>query len=173
MGPTSFVMQHPCLYDALQVVLGKRDYKIETFPPQRADEPLAERIGLRSPHRRLEHLQPQVAYALVKLLREDAIAVMYQKSVGMVSGNGFAQLLQGPRRCRMRRDIGMQDAARGMFHDDEHVEEAKGGCDHHTEITGHNGLGMIAHKGLPALGRRTFPSPRVQARGQIRAYGTR
>jgi hypothetical protein len=27
---------------------------------------------LRSPHRRLEHPQPQVADALVKLLREDA-----------------------------------------------------------------------------------------------------
>src|SRR5437016_13282335 len=113
MGPTSFVMQHPCLYDALQVVLGKRDYKIETFPPQRADEPLAERIGLRGPHRRLEHPQSQVAYVLVKLLREDAIAVMDKEAVATVRGNGFAQLLQGPRRCRMRRDIDMRDAARG------------------------------------------------------------
>src|SRR5262244_3700823 len=57
----------------------------------------------------------------------------------------------------MRRDIGMQDAARGMCHDDEHGEEAKGGGDHHTAITGHNGLSMITHKGLPALGLHAFP----------------
>src|ERR671923_1781237 len=100
-------MQRPYLDDASQMVLSQRDHKIETFPPQRADEPLAEGIGWRSPHRRLEHPQPQVADALVKLLREDAIAVMYQASVGMVSGNGFAELLEGPRRCRMRRDMGM------------------------------------------------------------------
>src|SRR5262252_2983165 len=98
---------------------------------------------------------------------------MDQASVGMVRGNGFAQLLQRPRRCWMRCDIGMQDAARGMFHDDEHVEEAKGCGDHHTEIASHDGLGMMAHKGLPALSRRAFPSPRMQALGQILAYGTR
>src|SRR5919109_4569090 len=128
------------------MVLTQWNEAIETFPPQRADEPLAERIGLRRPHRRLEHPQAQVTDALVKLWREDAIAVMNQESVGMVSGNRCAQLLEGPRRCRMRRDMGMQDAARGMFHDDEHVEEAKGCGDHHTAITGHNGLGMIAYK---------------------------
>jgi len=149
------------------------NHVIQAFPPQRADEPLAERLGLRSPHRRLAHSQSQVADALVKLLREDAIAVVNQESVGMVSRNRFAELLESPRRGRMRRDMGMQDAARGMLHDDEHLEEPKGCCDHHTEITGHDGLGMIAHKGLPALGRRTFPSPRVQARGQILEYGTR
>ncbi len=129
---TCVVMAYPLREDAPHMVCREGNQVIHAFPPQRADEPLAEGIGLRSPHRRLEHPQPQVVDALVKLLREDAIAVMYQA-----------------------------------------LEEAKGCCDHHTEITGHNGLGMIAHKGLPALGRRTFPSPRVQALGPILAYGTR
>ena len=89
------------------MVCAQRNQKVEALPPQRADKSLAERIGLRSPHRRLEHPQPQVTYALVQLLREDAIAVMYQESVSMVSRNRFAELLQGPQRCRIRRDIGM------------------------------------------------------------------
>ena len=42
----------------------------------------------------------------------------------------------------MRRDVGMQDAARSMFHDDKHLEEAKGYRDHHTEITRHDRPGM-------------------------------
>ena len=58
-----------------------------------------------------------------------------------------------------------------MFHEHKHVEEAKGRRDHDAEITGHDGPGMIADKGLPALRRRTFPSTRVQAFRQILAYG--
>src|SRR5262249_52802865 len=122
-------------------------------------------------YRRLEHPQPQVADAWVQLLREDTITVMKQESVGMVRGNRFAQLVQGPRRCRVRRDIGIYNAARGMFNDDEHIEEAKGRRDHDAEITGHDRLGMIAYKGLPTLRRRSFASTRVQAFRQILAYG--
>jgi hypothetical protein len=59
-----------------------------------------------------------VADAVVQLLREDTITVMQQESVGMVSGNRFAELLQGPRRCRMRCDIGMQDAASAAYQRD-------------------------------------------------------
>jgi len=167
------IMRYPYCEQSSHMVFRQGDDKVETFSPQRANEPFAEGIGLRSPHRRLEHPQPQVADALVKLLREDAIAVMDQEAVGMVSGNRFAQLLQGPRRCWMRRDIGMQDAARSMFHDDEHVEEAKGGCDHYAEVTGHDRLGMIAHKRAPALGSHAFAPTVVHARRHVLPYSAR
>jgi hypothetical protein len=91
------------------MVCGEWNHKVHALPPQGADEPLAECIGLRSPYRRLKHPQPQVADALVQLLREDTITVMNQESVGMVSGHRFAQLLQGPRRYRVRRDIGISN----------------------------------------------------------------
>jgi len=61
---------------------------------------------------RLAHPQPQVADALVKLLREDAIASC-SKHRSMVSGNRFAQLWRSTS-CRVRRDIGIYDAARGI-----------------------------------------------------------
>ena len=120
------IMWHPYVQQTPEMVLGQWNDKVQTLPPQRAQEPFAQRVRLRCLRRRFQYSQPEVADALVKLLREDAIAVMQQASVGMVSGNRFAELLQGPRRCRMRRDIGMQDAARGMLHEDEHVEETKG-----------------------------------------------
>src|SRR5712691_7392069 len=121
--------------------------------------------------RRFQDLQSQVAYALIKLLGENAVAVMNQEAVGMVSGNRFAQLLEDPRRGRIRRDIGMYDTARGMFHNDEDIEKAKGCCHHHAEVTCDDRLGMMTHKSLPSLRRRAFPSTRIQALGQIRAYG--
>ena len=45
--------------DAAQVVLSQRDHEVQTFPPQRADEPFAEGIGLRTLRRRFEDLSPR------------------------------------------------------------------------------------------------------------------
>ena len=78
MRATCVVMAYPLREDAPHMVCREGNQIIHAFPPQRADEPLAEGIGLWCPHRRLAHPQPQVVDALVKLLREDAIAVMYQ-----------------------------------------------------------------------------------------------
>jgi hypothetical protein len=50
----------------------------------------------------------------------------------------------------------MEDAASGMFHKDKDIQEPEGCRHNNAEITGHDGLGMIAHKGLPALGCGTF-----------------
>ena len=121
---------------------GEGNEEVQTLPPQRADEPLAERIGLRCPHWRLEHPQSQVADALVELLRENAVAVMEQKAILMVSRDRFTELLQRPGGGRVRCDIGMQHAAGRMFHQHKHVEQAKSCGDHHAEVTGDNRLGM-------------------------------
>ena len=40
----------------------QRNNTVQTFPPQRADEPLAERISLWTLGRRLEDLESQVLY---------------------------------------------------------------------------------------------------------------
>ena len=108
---------------------------------------------------------------LVELRREDAIAIMEEEAIAMVRWDRFAQLLQCPGGRGMCRHIDMQDPACRVFHEHKHVEEAKGRRDHDTEVTGHDRLGMIAHKGPPALRRRAFPSTRVQALGQILPYG--
>jgi len=89
-------MQHPCSQKAPQVIFGQGHHKVQAFLPQRADEPLAEGICLGALRWRFQDPQSQVPYALIKLLGENAVAVMEQKTVGMVSGNSFAQLLQGP-----------------------------------------------------------------------------
>ena len=55
----------------------------------------------------------------------------------------------------------VENTASGVLHHHKHVEQAKSGGDHHAEVTRDDGLGMIAHKGLPVLGGRAFPSTRV------------
>jgi hypothetical protein len=95
---------------------------------------------------------------------------MDEEAVAMISRDGFAELLERPVGRGMGRHMAVEYAARGVLHHHKDVEKAKGRRDHHTEITRHDRLGMLAHKDAPALCRRAFPSSRVQARGQILAY---
>ena len=108
-----------------------------------------------------------MAYALVQSSRENTVSIMDEEAVAMVSGDGFAQLLERPWGCGMGRHIAVEHAARGVLHHDKHVEEAKSDGDHHAEVTCDDRLGMITHKGLPALGSRAFPSTRVHALGHV------
>src|SRR5262245_5699491 len=48
------------------MVCGEWNQKVHALPPQGADEPLAQGVGLRSPYRRLEHPQPQVTDVVIQ-----------------------------------------------------------------------------------------------------------
>jgi len=50
-------------------------------------------ISLRTSRRRPEHAQPHMRNGLVELWRENAIAIMNEKTVAMVRRDGFPQLL--------------------------------------------------------------------------------
>jgi len=149
------------------VVFRQGNHAVQALPPERADEPLAERIGLGILGWSSQHLESQVVDTAVELCREDAIPVMEEETVAMVRRDRFAQLLQRPDRRGVRRDIDVEDAPRGVFHHDKHVEQAKGRRDHYTEVTGHDRPRMIAHKGAPALGRGAFASPTLEAFGHV------
>jgi hypothetical protein len=89
----------------------------------------------------------------------------------MIGRDGFAQLLDRPRCRRGCRDMVVQDATGRVFHNHEHREEAKRSRDHNAAITGHDGLGMSAHKRPPVLGRHAMPSTMVEALRPILPHG--
>jgi hypothetical protein len=95
------IMAHPCMQEAAQVVLGERDEKVQAFMPARPQEPLTEGIRLGTPWQRVEDLQPQVVYRLVKQLGEDRIAVMDEE--GVLPGHPTDQRLQVSRKRRSSR----------------------------------------------------------------------
>src|SRR5262245_45131468 len=98
---------------------------------------------------------------------------MEKKPIGVIRWERFAQLLKRPVGRRMGCHIDVEEAARGVLHDHEDIEEAKGGGEHHAEITCDDRLSMIAHKRLPALGGPTMPSTVVHTLGHILADGPR
>ena len=59
-------MGHPFLHDAVEMPLVQRDHKIQTLSPQSPDDPFADRIGHGRPYWRLEDVEAQMPYALVK-----------------------------------------------------------------------------------------------------------
>jgi hypothetical protein len=80
------------------VVLGERDQEVQAFPPQRAQEPLTETIGLGTPHGCFQHPEPQVAHALVELLRRRTAGCHFPASWAWY-GDGPTHRIKKDRLC--------------------------------------------------------------------------
>src|SRR5438876_11914211 len=76
---------------------------------------------------------------------------MNQESVDMITRDGFSELLHGPGCSRMGRDIAVKNAATSHFHRHEHVQHSQASRDGYQEVSGHDGLGVIADKRPPVL----------------------
>ena len=62
-----------------------------------------------------------------------------------------------PGRCRMSRDVTVQNAATADFHDHQNIQHPEPCRDRHQEISGHHGLGVIPHEASPVLGGGSPP----------------
>ena len=75
---------------------GHRNQPVETLAPNRADEALADRVGLGTTWWRFKDLDTEVMDRFVEVCGKDAIAIMQQVPVSRIEPDGLAQLLQGP-----------------------------------------------------------------------------
>jgi hypothetical protein len=100
------------------VVFSQWDEEIQAFSAERTDDPFAEAVSLGTSRWRFEYTQSHVCNGLVKLGRENAIAVMDEKTVAMVRRDGFAQLLECPRRCRVGCYIAVHNPSGLVFDND-------------------------------------------------------
>ena len=67
--------------------------EVKAFSAERTDDPFTEAISLGTSRWRFEYTQSHVCNGFLELWRENAIAVMDEKTVAMVRGDGFSQLL--------------------------------------------------------------------------------
>jgi len=89
-------MGYPCGQETLHMVRRQRDHKVQAFPPQRADEPLAEGMGLGTLRWCFEDSQAQATDMVVKLRGDNAVPIMQEETVSVIRWDGFTQLLQCP-----------------------------------------------------------------------------
>ena len=79
------------------MVFRQWNQEVKAFSAERTDDPFTEAVGLGTSRWRFEYTRSHVCNGLVELGRENAIAVMDEKTVAMVRGDGFSQLLECPR----------------------------------------------------------------------------
>ena len=150
---SSVVMRHPVAKDSAQVTLVDGNHIIQTFSSNRSNQPRTEGVCLRSPDRGPDWRNPEVLDRLVELRRKGGMSIMNEKAIGVVTGNGFAKLLQGPISRGMLGHIAVKNATRSDFDQQQHVEDTKAGGDGDHEITGNDRLRIIVDECLPGLRR--------------------
>jgi hypothetical protein len=79
--------------------------------------------------------------------RRYAVAIMKQVSKSSLESNDFAQLLQGPGRCWMGRDVDMNQATATLLDHDKQVQPAEGGGNDEREIARDDALSVQAQEG--------------------------
>ena len=109
-------MRNPCPQDLPDVRLIDGDHEVETLPPDGTDQPLAKGVSLGRTVRRSQWCYAQDTKRGIELRGEDAIAVVNDEPVALVSGNALAELLQCPFRRGMLRHIEVDDSARSHLH---------------------------------------------------------
>ncbi len=80
----------------------------------------------------------------------------------------LAELLRGPRRGRMRRDIQVDDAASLVGQNDEHKENAEGRSRNREEVDRGELGNVVGEEGTPRLRRRTTETPQVLRHRRLR-----
>ena len=72
---------------------------------------------------------------------------MNYKSISMIDPKRLSELLQRPFGIRMCCHIVMEDSTGVQVHDDEYIEDAESGCDHHEEVGCQNRYRMVVEEG--------------------------
>src|SRR5215471_11171499 len=133
MWPPAVITRGPPTNNPLEMTFVERNQVVQTLPAKAPARP--------------QNSHPQVRQTLVDLLSEDAVAIVDQEAVGMISWQRFPELLQRPFRRGMGSDVLVENPAGSDLYDDEDVEGPEGGGDHHEEVAGHHGFGMITDEG--------------------------
>src|SRR6516165_6662800 len=112
-----------------------------------------------------------MTHALIDVFGENSIPVMAEHAVGVISRDGFSELLHGPRRCGMRRDIDMKEPSARLLNHHKNIKNAECRRDCHAEVTRDNALSMIAEKCRPALRLAAFAWAADTVTGHVCAHG--
>jgi hypothetical protein len=98
--------------DAAEMPLAEDGHMIQALAPDRADEPLRERVLPRALRRRENFVDAQALYAMTELLTVDSVAIPEEIGRGGLVREGVHDLLAGPGGSRMLGDVEVDNARR-------------------------------------------------------------
>jgi hypothetical protein len=144
-------MRNPFTKHSAQMTIIEWDHKIQTFPPDRSNQSLTKRIGLRCSNRRLQHLLSKGIDSNIEFCGERRVSIMDEKTVVMIAGYGFAQLLNRPVGRWVWRRVAVKDAAGADLHHNEYVNNTEADSNRDHEIARQQSPGVVADKRAPGL----------------------
>jgi hypothetical protein len=153
-------------HQTLQARFTEHDHVIETLATSGSNESLDKGILPRRVRRRKHFLNPDRLCRGPQAI-ERMIAIVDQESWRLVPRKSLAQLLGGPRRCRMRgnRDVPNASPIVGEEHQDE--QESVGHRRDYEEIGRHDLADVIPQERAPGLRRRLAPAAHVFRDGRL------
>src|SRR5919106_2897759 len=120
--------------EAVEVSLAEHEDMIQALAPDRADEPLAERVLPRALRRREHLLDPHALHAAPELLAIDLVAITQEIAWGGVVWEGVDELLRGPGGGGVLGHVEVDDAPAVVGEDDEDEEDAETSGRHGEEV---------------------------------------
>jgi hypothetical protein len=120
------------------VPLLQRDEEIKTFPSNRAHEPFTKRIRLRRPKRSPQDDDTQRLQGAIQFRRVDAVPVVENEPVGLLTRDDLSKLLDRPSCGRVIGHVAVSNLACSYLHLHyyKHVENSKASGHDDKEIAG-------------------------------------
>ena len=122
---------------------------IEALASDGADHALHERILPGTPRRRQHVIDAQLLHRTPDIRSVDRITIADDESRRGVPRPRLAELLRGPRCCRMRRHVQVDDAASIVRQHDEHKQDAERDGGDREEIDRRELGDVIGEEGAP------------------------
>ena len=127
---------------------------IETFAPDRADEPLGEGVLPRAVGRGQHFMDPHALHSVLERVTVDAVAIAEEIERRAVLRERVDELLGGPGGGGMLGDVEVEDTAAVVGEHDQDEKDAEPDAGHDEEIDGDEVPDVIGQKRAPRLRRR-------------------
>jgi len=131
--------------------LVEHDDRVDTLSPNRIDQTFNARRLPRRAIRDDDLLDAHVLNTLAELKAVESITIPDEKAWRFVVGKGVNDLLSGPPRSRMSRNVEVSDRSTVVTEHDEAKQYAKRGARDGEEVNRDDIWSMIVEKGMPSL----------------------
>ena len=151
MGARLMVVGEVAGQDAAEVSLAENEHVIQALAPDRADEPLRERVLPWALRRREDLLDPHALHAVPELLTVDLVTIAEEIGRRGLVREGVHDLLGGPGGGGVLGDVEVDDppAVVGEHDEDEEDAEASGG--HGEEVDRDQVADVVGEERPPGL----------------------
>src|SRR5262245_15710997 len=173
MCSRSMIISKVALQDATQMIFAEHNHIIETFAPDRADEPLHIWTLPWAVWCSDHFLNLHPVYPPTELLAVYLVAIPQEKAWRGLFRKCLDELLGGPSSRRMLSDVEVNNAPAIVCQYHQHEEYAKCGGRNGEKVDRHYLFDMVINEGAPGLRRRLLAFGHQTRDGSFRNFDSK